>query len=88
MIDGVLTNATGQRLEDVYIAFKYPTGRINTDDWLLFLNSWNPGVSINLSQEFLTDQSPDALPLLSRQAAAVPGGNNIMAWPRASYLAG
>ena len=52
MIDGMLTNGTGQRLEDVYLAFRYPNEAGQSTDWLLWMDKWEPGVSLDLSREF------------------------------------
>jgi hypothetical protein len=75
----VLTNGTGKALQDVYLAFKSPmrTERGDYTDWLLYLKSWQPGVSINLGQEFSkSDQG---------QAPASPGGDG---WDRAARVKG
>ena len=52
LIDGILTNGTGQRLDDVYLAFSYPNDAGQSTDWLLWMDKWEPGVSLDLSREF------------------------------------
>ena len=52
MIEGTLTNGTGFRLEDVYIAFKYPGDPPTGGDYLLWIKSWDAGVSIDLARQY------------------------------------
>ena len=73
-LDGTLTNGTGQPLSDIYFAYKDASS--NSYDWVLWMKDWQPGVSIDLAKTFWPTGA-NALPLLSRQSGAVPGGNKI-----------
>jgi hypothetical protein len=56
-IDGTITNGTGRRLKNIYIAFRYPGGGSqNEGDWILYLPTWDPGVSLDLAKEFNIDE--------------------------------
>jgi hypothetical protein len=50
-IQGTLTNGTGFLLHNVYIAFHHPNHQ-GANDVILFLPSWDKGISIDLAQEF------------------------------------
>ncbi len=54
-IEGSITNGTGQRLRNVYIAFKYPGPPGVSGDWVMFLPVWEPGVTLDLNKEFTKD---------------------------------
>jgi hypothetical protein len=71
LIDGILTNATGQRLQDVYFAFKYP-GDVTAMDWVLWKKAWEPGVSIDLGKEFYLDDKGDRPAILNPQEGIRP----------------
>ena len=51
-ISGQITNGTGKRLRNVYIAFTYPGEGMNGGDWVLYVPSWDDGVTLDLSREF------------------------------------
>jgi hypothetical protein len=61
-ISGSLTNGTGRRLKNVYIAFRYPRASAMAwrtyDDWIMFIPSWDPGFSYDLNKEF-NPKNPD-----------------------------
>jgi hypothetical protein len=62
LIAGTITNGTGRRLRNIYIAFRYPGGGLgNEGDWILYKPTWDPGVSLDLSKELSTDE--DGKPL-------------------------
>jgi hypothetical protein len=64
-IEGHVTNGTGRQLRNVYIAFHYPTGgTFMNADWLLFIPSWDDGVTLNLSREFNKADDGRDLPLI------------------------
>lgn len=51
-ITGTVTNATGQNLVNVYIAFKFPVSEDLTQDWVLYVPKLNKGGTIDLAQEW------------------------------------
>jgi len=51
MIEGSLTNGTGKTLRNIYIAFAYPISDGNMQDQVIFLSSWDTGVTIKLQDE-------------------------------------
>ncbi|HEX3356359.1 MAG TPA: hypothetical protein VHS31_05190, partial [Tepidisphaeraceae bacterium] len=73
MIDGVLTNGTGKKLEDVYIAFKYPGEGFGGGDYVLWLKSWDTGVSVDLSRAFYMNDKGERTLMPNRDKGLVPG---------------
>jgi hypothetical protein len=66
-IQGTLTNGAGRQLRNVYIAFHHPTffeGR----DIVLYLPSWDAGVSLDLTQELRAAKVVATRALLSNVA--------------------
>lgn len=54
-IQGTLTNGTGRQLRNVYIGFHHPRYLGDrAEDLILYLPSWDQGVSIDLAGEFRT----------------------------------
>jgi hypothetical protein len=51
-ISGQITNGTGKRLRNVYVAFSYPGEAGTAGDWLLYLPDWEDGVTLDLNREF------------------------------------
>ncbi|CAN5374984.1 hypothetical protein BH09PLA1_BH09PLA1_15290 [soil metagenome] len=53
-ISGNLTNGTGRRLKNIYIAFRYPRANVRRgyEDWIMYVPSWDAGASIDLNKEF------------------------------------
>jgi hypothetical protein len=51
-IEGSITNGTGTPLRHVYIAFAYPSGAADAGDYMLYVPSWEPGVTLDLNREF------------------------------------
>lgn len=54
-IDGTITNGTGYPLRNIYVAFKYETAERDNaanGNWLLYIPSWDKGVSLNLKSIF------------------------------------
>jgi hypothetical protein len=52
-IEGSITNGTGKRLRNVYIAFNFPgEGGFDTGKWVLYLPSWDAGITLDLNKEF------------------------------------
>lgn len=73
-IEGSITNGTGQRLRNVYIAFKYPGDSGIAGDWMLYLPSWDAGVTLDLNKEF--NKGDDGKPLeFVNPTGANPDGN-------------
>jgi hypothetical protein len=70
-LDGNLTNGTGQLLQDVYIAFKYPGGP-DSIDWVYWMKEWQPGVSIDLAREFYENEKKERPPFPSRDHGIRP----------------
>ena len=63
-VDGHLTNATGQTLHDVYVAYKWKA-RGNeddqrNDDYLVYLPQWPAGATMDLNQELTKDDSTES----------------------------
>ncbi|HTL29702.1 MAG TPA: hypothetical protein VL282_10790, partial [Tepidisphaeraceae bacterium] len=58
-IEGSLTNGTDKKFKNIYIGFKYPQIEegFPAGDWLLYIPSWDPGVTLDLNKEF--NQSAD-----------------------------
>ncbi len=79
-IEGSITNATGQRLRDVYIGFKYGTGNTaRNGDWLLYLPTWEPGMSLDLNKEFNVDENGKQLKMLFLDTDRSPDrGNKVL----------
>jgi hypothetical protein len=72
-IGGTLTNATGKTLDDIYIAYKVSGEGLATDtDWLLWLKSWDPGVSLDLNRVFNRNDKGDAPAPITREYGTVP----------------
>ncbi len=53
-IDGILTNGTGKRLRNIYIAYFQPDANrpFGGDDMIFFTPIWDPGTSIDLRKKF------------------------------------
>jgi hypothetical protein len=51
-ISGSLTNGTGRRLRNVYIAFAYPGAAGSAGDWVLYLPFWEDGITLDLNHAF------------------------------------
>jgi hypothetical protein len=62
-IDGVITNGTGKKLENVYIAFKYPGQGYDAADRVIWRQSWEPGVSLDLGKCFVDQAGKQEMPL-------------------------
>jgi hypothetical protein len=73
MIDGVLSNGTGKKLEDVYIAFKYPGQGVGGGDYILWLKSWDAGVSVDLARAFYMNDKGDRTSLPNHDRGLIPG---------------
>ena len=73
MIDGILTNGTGKKLEDIYIAFKYPGQGVGGGDYVLWLKSWDAGVSVDLARAFYMNDEGKRPSLPNREGGYVPG---------------
>jgi hypothetical protein len=56
-IEGTLTNGTGVRLKNIYLAFKSPLGT-EWSDWVLYIPSWDAGVTIDLNTAFNKPDDP------------------------------
>lgn len=56
-IEGSITNATGMKLKNVYVAFNYPNPAASAKygDWILYLPSLDAGATIDLNKEFNTE---------------------------------
>ena len=50
-VQGALTNGTGQVLRNVYIAFHHPNVFSAPNDVILYLPSWDKGITIDVTQE-------------------------------------
>jgi hypothetical protein len=66
-----VTNGTGHKLEDVYVAFKYSDD--NNGDWLLYLDNWDAGVSLDLTKLFNGSDKNDAPAPLNARDGVRPG---------------
>ena len=53
MIAGTITNGTGVRLKNIYVAFKNP-GYGEPVDYVLYIPRWDAGVTLDLNREFNT----------------------------------
>jgi hypothetical protein len=62
-IEGVLTNRTGHRLKNIYIAFKYPQASTagGSDDFVLYLPRWENGAALDLQREVNFDSDGNRL---------------------------
>jgi len=85
-IRGNLTNGTGMKLKNVYIAFKYPTSSARWDDMMLFVPSWDVGVTIDLNREYNLLDDGSRVPLVPDAAKPEEGGkvrgNIALDWSR------
>lgn len=52
LISGPLSNGTGQKLRNVYIAFRYPSSGGGYQDWMLYVPRLDAGQTIELTQAF------------------------------------
>jgi hypothetical protein len=50
-IQGTLTNGTGRQLKNIYIAFHHPAYSGAANDVIMYLPTWDTGVSIDLAAE-------------------------------------
>ncbi|MGB7161126.1 MAG: hypothetical protein WBD40_23905 [Tepidisphaeraceae bacterium] len=60
-IQGTLTNGTGRKLRNVYIAFNHPNYQ-GSNDVIMYLPEWDAGVSIDLAQEYRTASAKTVAP--------------------------
>ena len=51
-IAGKITNGTDRNFRNVYVAFKHPTIGGRSDDWILYLPTWDAGVTLDLENEY------------------------------------
>jgi len=80
-IAGNLTNATGTQLRNVYIAFKYVDGYQN-QDYILYLPTWEPGITLDLAKEFNVDANGDRVPWINPDRGdAVPDSGKKLRGP-------
>lgn len=65
-IDGNLTNGTGRKLFNVYIAFNYPVAGGLGGDWMLYVPSWENGATLDLRQAF-NGSADQRVPMVNEQ---------------------
>ncbi len=70
-IEGNLTNGTDKKLKNIYIAFKYPDAT-NPVDWMLYLPTWDPGVTLDLKKEFNKNADGKPVPLVNQDRGDIP----------------
>jgi hypothetical protein len=51
-IDGRLTNVGTVQLREIYVAFNYPTHDLLAGDWILYIPTWDPGMTLDLAKQF------------------------------------
>jgi hypothetical protein len=68
-IDGTIVNGTGQRLRNIYLAFRHPSTAWG--DTVLYLPTWDDGVTLNLNREF-NGTDDNRTPMLNPQRRIVP----------------
>ncbi|HMB96521.1 MAG TPA: hypothetical protein VKK61_10820, partial [Tepidisphaeraceae bacterium] len=62
-IEGHLTNAGNTPLHEIYFAFNYPGQGALSGDWILYIPTWDAGVTLDLAKEFnKTDDSKTLSP--------------------------
>jgi hypothetical protein len=64
-LGGTLTNGTGNRLRNVYIAFNYPSSTGVGGDWMLYVPAWEPNTTMNLDHAFNVDDDGGKVPFVS-----------------------
>jgi hypothetical protein len=73
LIDGNLTNATDKKFKNIYLAFKVPESANNLrNDWVLYLPTWDPGLTINLRKEFNKAADGKPVPFVNVDTGNIP----------------
>jgi hypothetical protein len=75
MIEGNLTNGTEKKLKNIYIAFKYPSDTANGPlgaDQVLYLPTWDPGITIDLQKELKTGSDGKPTPYVDQDKGTIP----------------
>ncbi len=70
-LSGSITNATGQDLTDVYMAFNVENDR----DWMIYVPTWNKGLTYNLKKDF---GRPKLVGKEEGQSESIPGKGVIL----------
>jgi hypothetical protein len=66
-IGGTLINGTGNRLQNVYIAFSYPPETGVGGDWMLYVPNWEPGTTMDLEKAYNVAEDGGGVPFIGQQ---------------------